>query len=181
MSNSFIDPFEYFILNHPNVLYDLKKRLIFEIINKYLIIKNIEEIKALKRFQELYNLNEGEMELFGADILEDLKTSPKHKGFINKVDDKRINNYKTLKNLLNLIIDDYFLNSGLIENINNEEYIIYSYDNYLLFKEKEFKQLLCFTHTVNNKHKGYIKKSKFIKMFIKHFNYSFREIKLVKL
>lgn len=181
MSNSYNDPIEHFILNHPNILYDLKKRLIFEIINKYLLFKNVEEIKALKKFQELHELNDGEMELFGDDILEDLKRSPKHKGFINKVEDKRINNYKTLKKLLNLIIDDYFLNSQIIENINNEEYIIYSYDNLLLFKEKEFKQLLCFTYTINNKQIGYIKKSKFIKMFIKHFNYSFREIKIMKL
>lgn len=169
------DPIEDFINSHKNVFSDLYNKLIKEIVKRYQLIKKIEEAKALRKFQKLNKLTEGEMEMFGSEILEELKTKQKYTNFIKNVNLQHLTNYYNLSKLLNLIIDEYFINTDFVEEINGIEYIIFSYDNNNVFDPNKIKKKIDFYDYKNNKLVEYINKKKFIQNFIKIFDFQFKK------
>lgn len=172
-----IDPIEDFINTHKSIYSDLYNKLVKEIIKRYQTIKRIEEAKALRKFQKLNRLTEGEMDLFASDILEELKTRRKYSNFIKPVNFNHLTNYYNLSKMLSLVIDEYFINTEFIEEINGVDYIIFSYDNNNVFNENDIKKVIDFYDYKNGKLVEYITRKRFIKNFIKVFDFKIKEIR----
>lgn len=166
------DKKELFILSHQNIINDIYGLLTSNLINQYQKLKRLLVLNVVKDYQEKYKVPHEEIEFFYSDIIEELKEGKKLKKPNKKLLTNSVNIYKTLLE----IVEQYFIGSGLIENIENEEYIVIYYNTSYVFDNEKINKKPDYVDYRFNKHIEFIKLSRFIRILMENYTFKFKDI-----